>query len=65
MLLATYATVGLSVFLHGLSAAPLARRYARWYEAHPHDRRPTMESQPVVHHRPRGPLPPPEAQASP
>ena len=48
MLLATYATVGLSVFLHGLSAAPLA-----------------MESQPVVHQRPRGPLPPPEAQASP
>ena len=64
MLLATYATVGLSVFLHGLSAAPLARRYARWYEAHPRDRRPTMESQPVVHQRPRGPLPPPEAQAS-
>ena len=65
MLLATYATVGLSVFLHGLSAAPLARRYARWYEAHPRDRRPAMESQPVVHQRPRGPLPPPEAQASP
>ena len=65
MLLATYATVGLSVFLHGLSAAPLARRYARWYEAHPRDRRPIMESQPVVHQRPRGPLPPPEAQASP
>ena len=64
MLLATYATVGLSVFLHGLSAAPLARRYARWYEAHPRDRRPIMESQPVVHQRPRGPLPPPEAQAS-
>ena len=65
MLLATYATVGLSVFLHGLSAAPLARRYARWYEAHPRDRRPAMESQPVAHQRPRGPLPPPEAQASP
>jgi NhaP-type Na+/H+ or K+/H+ antiporter len=65
MLLATYATVGLSVFLHGLSAAPLARRYARWYEAHPRDRRPTMESQPVAHQRPRGPLPPLEAQASP
>jgi NhaP-type Na+/H+ or K+/H+ antiporter len=64
MLLATYATVGLSVFLHGLSAAPLARRYARWYEAHPRDRRPAMESQPVAHQRPRGPLPPPEAQAS-
>ncbi len=26
-----YATVGFSVLLHGLSAAPLARRYAAWY----------------------------------
>ncbi len=26
-----YATVGLSVLLHGLTAAPLARRYAAWY----------------------------------
>ena len=31
--LAVYLTVGLSVFAHGLSAAPLARRYASWYEA--------------------------------
>jgi sodium/hydrogen antiporter len=32
MLLTTiYATVGLSVFLHGLSAAPLARRYGAWF----------------------------------
>jgi NhaP-type Na+/H+ or K+/H+ antiporter len=32
VLLATiYATVGLSVLLHGLSAAPLARRYGAWY----------------------------------
>ena len=61
ILLATYATVGLSVFLHGLSAAPLAQRYARWYEAHPHDRRPVMESQPVVQPRPRGPLAPRDA----
>jgi NhaP-type Na+/H+ or K+/H+ antiporter len=30
-----YATIGLSVLLHGLSAAPLARRYAAWYAAHP------------------------------
>ena len=40
ILVATYATVGLSVLLHGLSAAPLARRYARWHESHP----PAMES---------------------
>jgi NhaP-type Na+/H+ or K+/H+ antiporter len=35
ILVATYATVGLSVLVHGLSAAPLAGRYARWYESHP------------------------------
>ncbi len=51
ILLATYVTVGLSVLLHGLSAAPLAQRYARWYEAHP---RMPMESHPVAHQRPRG-----------
>jgi sodium/hydrogen antiporter len=59
VLLATYATVGLSVFAHGLSAAPLASRYARWYEAHPRDRRPPMESRPAVAHRPRAPVVPP------
>jgi NhaP-type Na+/H+ or K+/H+ antiporter len=31
LLTTIYATVGLSVLLHGLSAAPLARRYATWY----------------------------------
>ena len=36
---AIYVTVGLSVFAHGISAAPLADRYARWYERHPRDRR--------------------------
>ena len=35
IVLAIYLTVGLSVFAHGLSAAPLASRYARWYERHP------------------------------
>jgi NhaP-type Na+/H+ or K+/H+ antiporter len=29
---AIYVTVGLSVFAHGVSAAPLADRYARWHE---------------------------------
>jgi len=33
IVLAIYLTVGLSVLAHGLSAAPLAARYARWYEA--------------------------------
>jgi NhaP-type Na+/H+ or K+/H+ antiporter len=55
ILLATYVTVGLSVLLHGLSAAPLARRYAGWYEAHP---RAAMESRPVSRQRPRGPIVP-------
>jgi NhaP-type Na+/H+ or K+/H+ antiporter len=32
---ATYVTVGLSVLAHGLTAAPLANRYADWCEAHP------------------------------
>jgi NhaP-type Na+/H+ or K+/H+ antiporter len=50
---ATYFTVGLSVFAHGITASPLARRYADWYEAHARDRRPAMESVPAAHHRPR------------
>jgi sodium/hydrogen antiporter len=54
ILLATYLTVGLSVAAHGITAAPLARRYARWYEQHPPHRRPLMESVPAPHHRPRG-----------
>jgi NhaP-type Na+/H+ or K+/H+ antiporter len=56
ILLSAYATIGLSVFAHGITAAPLASAYSRWYEAHPRDRRPTMESVPVAHHRPRGGL---------
>ena len=35
IVLAIYLTVGLSVFAHGLSAAPLADRYARWSERQP------------------------------
>ncbi len=53
ILVATYFTVGLSVLLHGVSAAPLAYRYAHWYEAHTLDKRPAMESGPVKHHRAR------------
>ena len=54
ILLASYVTIGLSVFAHGATAAPLAERYAGWYESHPGDRRPAMESVPAAHHRPRG-----------
>jgi sodium/hydrogen antiporter len=39
-----YVTIGLSVLAHGLSAAPLAARYAAWYESHPKERLPPMES---------------------
>ncbi len=55
IVLAIYLTVGLSVFAHGLSAAPLADRYARWYERHPRDKAPTMESVPTEVTRARGP----------
>ena len=55
IVLAIYLTVGLSVFAHGLSAAPLAGRYARWYEQHPRDKAPPMESAPTDVTRSRGP----------
>ena len=32
-------TVGLSILAHGLTAAPLANRYAAWFESHPKDDR--------------------------
>ena len=54
--LAIYTTVGLSVLAHGLSAAPLAGRYARWFEQHPRDKAPPMESLPAEVTRARGPL---------
>ena len=52
IVLAIYITVGLSVLAHGLTAAPLAARSARWYERHPpahHD----MESADAEVTRPR------------
>src|SRR5688572_2316166 len=56
IVLAIYVTVGLTVFAHGLSAAPLANRYARWYERHPRDKPPPMESAPTDVTRARGPV---------
>jgi NhaP-type Na+/H+ or K+/H+ antiporter len=53
-----YLTVGLSVLAHGLSAAPLAGRYGRWFARHPHAERPPMESAPSPVTRPRGPVRP-------
>ena len=57
MLTATYLTVGLSVLLHGLTAAPLVSRYAAWYRAVAGVRPPEMESKPAHEHRARGPEP--------
>ncbi len=55
LLTATYLTVGLSVLLHGLSAAPLVGRYAAWYRAFTAKHRPLMETQPAHEYRSRGP----------
>jgi NhaP-type Na+/H+ or K+/H+ antiporter len=60
MIAAITVTVALSVVLHGVSAAPLARRYAAWHatEGAP------MESKPAPHQRWRHTLPPvPEGPA--
>jgi sodium/hydrogen antiporter len=54
LVLAIYLTVGLSVFAHGLTAAPLAKRYADWFERHPRDKAPSMESTPAEVTRTRG-----------
>jgi NhaP-type Na+/H+ or K+/H+ antiporter len=42
-----YVAIGLSVLAHGLTAAPLANRYATWYESHPRDAFPGLESSDV------------------
>ena len=55
LVVAIYLTVGLSVFAHGLTAAPLADRYARWYGKHPQGQAPPMESAEAEVTRVRGP----------
>ena len=54
IVLTTYVTIGLSVVLHGLTAAPLATRYADWYRTHRRDRLPPLESGHAPPQRPRG-----------
>ena len=54
---ATYLTIGVSVLLHGLSAAPLVNRYVDWYQPHQDDRTPSMQSKPAPEFRARGPVP--------
>jgi sodium/hydrogen antiporter len=59
ILTAIYLTVGLSVLLHGITAAPWARRYGRWYAAHPRATPPSMEAAPATATRPpRAPVRP-------
>jgi NhaP-type Na+/H+ or K+/H+ antiporter len=52
ILSAIYLTVGLSVLVHGITAAPLAGRYGRWYDAHPRATPPSMEAAPATVTRP-------------
>jgi sodium/hydrogen antiporter len=54
ILLTTYATVGLSVLAHGLTASPLTDRYVHWFRSHQPEHVPKMESVPAAPHRPRG-----------
>jgi NhaP-type Na+/H+ or K+/H+ antiporter len=54
ILATTYVTIGLSVLAHGVTAAPLAARYANWYESHQRGGLPAMESVPTPDHRTRG-----------
>jgi NhaP-type Na+/H+ or K+/H+ antiporter len=61
---AIYLTVGVSVLAHGLTAAGLADRYARWYERHPREQAPSMESAPTEVTRPRGPADDPSWRAT-
>ncbi len=53
-----YLTVGLSVLVHGLSAAPLVSRYADWYRPPRTKSIRAMESEPTHEHRARGPANP-------
>ncbi|MGV9821448.1 cation:proton antiporter [Nocardia xishanensis] len=55
LLIAASATIGLSVYAHGLTATPLTDRYIRWYRSHPEEQQPPMESVPAAAHRWRTP----------
>ena len=48
-----FVTIGLSVLVHGVTASPLADRYARWYASHPREAKPAFESVPAHEHRVR------------
>jgi NhaP-type Na+/H+ or K+/H+ antiporter len=56
LLTVTFATIGLSVLAHGVTAAPLAERYARWFEAHPRGTLSPLESAGATGQRWRYPI---------
>src|SRR6185503_14835288 len=58
LLLAVVATIGISVFAHGLTSRPLTNRYVAWYASHPREQLPPMESVPAGWHRSRKPRAP-------
>jgi NhaP-type Na+/H+ or K+/H+ antiporter len=58
LLLAVVATIAISVYVHGLTARPLTDRYVRWYESHPREQAPAMESAPATELRWRKPRTP-------
>jgi NhaP-type Na+/H+ or K+/H+ antiporter len=51
LLLAITVTIAASVYAHGVSARPLTERYTRWWNSHPRDALPEMESVPAEEHR--------------
>ena len=50
------AVVIVSIVLHGVTAAPFADRYARWFAALPTDAEPSAEARPAPEIRARRPL---------
>lgn len=57
ILVVTFVTVGVSVFAHGVSAAPLTRRYANWLAAHPRAGRAVVEGDDQERRMPDAPRP--------
>jgi NhaP-type Na+/H+ or K+/H+ antiporter len=53
LLLAITITVALSVYAHGLTARALTERYVRWWNSHPRDALPALESVPAAEDRMR------------
>ena len=45
-MIAVVATIGISVFAHGLTSRPLTNRFVGWYASHPREELPAMESVP-------------------